>query len=87
MQTILTEVKILYLNLAAHEMVEHEKLKKKKSLVFLITNLKDLCCCAFYGLPSFPSNTYGTWECAASTAVALTLKQLSILRVRKKTFK
>lgn len=61
--------------------------RKKKCLVLLITNLNDLCLCVFYGLPSFPSNAYGTWDCAAPKAVALTLRQLSILRVRKKTFK
>lgn len=79
--------KILHLNFPAHEMAAHEKIggKKEKSLVFLIANLKDLCFCAFYGPPSFPSNAYGTWECAAPEAVALALKQLSILRVRRKT--
>lgn len=50
-------------------MVVHEKEKKKIAWHFLITDLKDLCCYAFYGLSLLPSDVSGTCECAASKVV------------------
>lgn len=70
-------------------MVVHEKENKYNAicLVCLITNLRDLCCCNFYGLPSLPSKACATQDHGVIKSVALIPNQISVflfLRVRKK---
>lgn len=70
-------------------MVLHEKESKYNTicLVCLITNLRDLCCCNFYGLPSLPSKACATQDHGVIKSVALIPNQISVflfLRVRKK---